>query len=455
MINKYLATIKDALNTNYNTMRIIDMFKTTAELYAHTPENLFKVQLYPESTNCVKFPNEYYRPTSCFRLEHTFTVTPGQGDYIIAFAPGTLFEQGQGKSSYTVTQNVSSTGNKGSRTAKGGSKSDSGYLNQMWDKLHEVGASMFDQATAEGKSQLENYMKTKFEEAKKGFLAKGKGFFDNFMGTLSNIFTPTIKKEVKGGMNMETPTGGNTATGTTQGNTTTTTTTGNTWGGGNNSTSTGNTTLGDLFVPIGIIDEFRIPACVIKAESETTKGTFTAAVTYSHNLDDDIQKFVENPQLITQEWISKVISNPQDGVRVIKIPRDASDNRFKKINHTNKDSEQLIIIRGTNQGDTVVIVTIVQHVEYIPKVEYMDIVRPSIPQFAMNSLQTHMGMSKNMPYIGANGGLIINSSKKVDALMDYVDKTYDKSFNMWDALTDTSSIVGSEQLSILLTDTFY
>lgn len=419
MINKYFSAIKEALNTTpVNNMRVIDMFKTTSELYAHSQENLTFNVLYPESDMCVKYHSDYYRPTACFKMTHTFTITPINGTFFLSFMPGTLYEKSSGKSSYAVSLNDNFTTFKGEMVLKPKDKTLGGGLldglanamnNLDFGAFKDYASSLFEKGTDElktkGKKAVEDYINKKDKKS--------------FIDDISNIIS-------------------------------------NTSGGG---TKTGFESIsnGDMFAAEGVIDEYRIPCACIKMISDDmkNKGVLISAVTYVHKAED-VQKYSKNPQLLTQEWVNKVVDKPEaDGVRIIKLPRDESDHKFKKINHMCTDAEQVIMICGKNlDTNSVILVDIIQHIEFIPRVEFMEMFKPTIPMFTLGSKELFRKTVANFPIIGQNGSLIINSPKKLDALMEYLKKYPDLNTSLWNILTDTSYIT-DENITNMVNNLFY
>ena len=86
----------------------------------------------------------------------------------------------------------------------------------------------------------------------------------------------------------------------------------------------------------------------------------------------------------------------------------------------------------------------------------MDFFTPTIPMFGINSKDQLMKATANFPIIGQNGGLIINSPRKLDLLMNYLKKYKETGYNLtlWNVLTDTSNM-SDDELSKIVNETFF
>ena len=405
VINKHIDAISTELSSSQKNMdKVIDMFKTTAELYAHTQSNLVNTILYPESTMSVKYPSDWYRPTATFRLTQTYTFQPVMGKFFAIFYPNLLYtESSIGSSSLKLF------------TAFENSQTSSAALQVLKDiKGGDLGSKITNALMEKG----EEWVKDKLKGIDLGFLKK----FDK------NYLSPEMQEKVIEDY-LKIP-----------------------------HDASDNIVLN---TPDNIIDQYRCNAAVLKIKGEDSQGVLMGTTTYFNTstpalIQEQVDRYKTNFSNFAQEWLYKLEENPENGMRIIKTPKDNSDIQFRYPN-SNMNSEQVIMIAGKGLNpNSVYLIDVIQHIEFIPKIKMMDFFTPTIPMFSLGSKEQLFKSTSNFPIIGANGSLIINSPAKVDKIMEIIKKYRSSGYNLnlWNILTD-SSFINDENLLSLVSSTFY
>ena len=428
VINKYFEVIKNELNSEKKNMdKIIDLFKTSTELYAHSHVNLVNTILYPESTMSVKYPSDWYRPTASFRLTQTYTIQPSNGEIFVTFLPNLLNDDISGKTNLQIVTNGTSD--------QGPFKRNLQNSNPFQKIADLFGKAAIDEIKSKASSLLDDFMKngTNLTQIQKDLLKKQKDItldknsseqqIKDVLESVSTMFS--IKN------NKTDDTIANVAA--------------------NN----------NLSVPANVIDQYRCNAAVISVKGEDKAGVLYGTSTYingSNNqiINDQIDKFKKDVSRFQQEWISKTEHNPENGMRIIKTPKDNSDTQFRILGQT-YPTEQVIMICGKGLAkDSVILIDVIQHIEFIPTSEMMDFFTPTIPMFSIGSKDQLQKTISSFPIIGQNGGLIINSPKKLELIMTYLKKYKEAGYNLtlWNILTDSSYITDKGLIDII-SQTFY
>jgi hypothetical protein len=410
VLQKHLNSIYSEMSTeNINLDKVIDMFKTTAELYSHTQVNLVNTILYPESNMSVKYPSDWYKPTTTFKLTQTFTFQPKSGKFFCIFYPNLLFDKSSGGTSLKLVS-VYDTPNEDSNTYSLLFQDFSGkdFSSRLANALKKIGL---------------NKVKEKINEM--GALKLEMGYLDKLDLSLN---VKDLEKQIESY---------------------------------NKITHIGNTD-DDIFlnVPNSIIDQYRCNAAVLKIKGEDNQGVLLGTNTFFDTTTDEKAlnqqlKYQNNFSNFAQEWLYKIEENPSNGIRVIKTPKDNSDMMFRNLN-SRFDNEQVIMIAGKGLNpNSIYLLDVIQHIEFIPKLDMMDFFTPTIPMFSIGSKEQLFRSTSNFPIIGSNGSLIINSPTKIDKIMNLLKQYKNNGYNytLWDVLTD-SSIMTPEILSEI-NNTFY
>lgn len=431
VVNKYVNEIKTEINSsNQNMTRLIDLFKTTTELYSHTQQNLINTILYPESNLAVKYPSDWYRPTATFKLTFTFTVQPRNGKFLLAFYPNMLFEQSTGLSNFNIVLENLDGGDKmltdiGSNERILKPKRSEKVLDKITDALG--GGDFLDNLIEHGKSFVKEKVKSKFgddfaaliDDASKHVTQAGKN---------AKQKSKQIIQHLK-----------------------------NKWEGSDSNVNY-HESSNKVYIPDDIIEQYRCNAAVLSVKGENADGMLFGTTTYFkgdsfESLDEQLSKYTSNFNNFAQEWIYKLEENPEMGMRVIKTPKDNSDHAFRSPNKLN-DCEHVILIAGKGLSNNILLVDVIQHIEFIPKNHMMDFFTPTIPMYSIGSKEQLNKVTSNFPIIGANGGLIINSPKKMEAIMNYLKKYKENSnyqLSLWNVLADSSYLTDPNLLNLINT----
>jgi hypothetical protein len=405
--DNYLRAICDEFNSgkkNYD--KIIEMCKSATEVYSHSQMNLINTILYPESTMSVKYPSEWYRATATFRLTQTYTITPRDGKFFIAFVPGSLAEKSSGMSSLSLSLN----GLDGKTTS-------------IADRI----SSFLSGKGVQGTESVINEIR-RFEQNSQGsslnYLITGmENIFRNnnilstqiSAGDLRELYA--LENELVSGENLI------------------------------------------LNVPDNIIDTYRVNAAVIKVTGENATGVLYGATTYVNGNEDvnsQLIKYKTNFSNFSQEWVKKIEDNPKMGIRLIKTPKDNSDTLYRKFNQK-VNNEQVILIAGKGiDPKSVLLVETIQHVEFTPVTDMLDFFEPTTPMFGVGSKEMLNKAISNFPLVGKSGGLIINSAVKMEQLQNYLKKYREAGYedvNLWSVLTNPN--MTNDEISNLLANTIY
>jgi len=430
VINKYLGAITTELQSERRNLdKVVDLFKTTSELYAHTNVNLVNTILYPESSMSVKYPSDWYKPTATFRLTQTFTIQPVDGKFFLTFYPNLLFTKSNGGSSIEIISGGVGeyrTGTSGNTLGKTASEVSS-FIDKYspGGKFKDIATGLADVIVTRGIGILDQLLPN--QELKE---AIGKVFKDTETknpGERKDLIENALEKMGVFEHNQNVYVEDNMK----------------------------------LYVEDNVIDHYRCNAAVVSVKGEDRQGVLFATSTYFNTsspqiADEQKNRYMKDFSNFAQEWIYKMEENPALGVRVIKTPKDHSDSAFR-IPNTNNNTEQVIMIAGKGlNSNGVLLIDVIQHIEFIPKLAMMDFFTPTIPMFGIGSKDILYKTTSNFPIIGANGSLIINSPKKIENIMNYIKRYKDSGYNMtlWNVLTD-SSYINDKTLLEIVNDTFY
>ena len=445
VLNKYLDGVRDELNSGRKNLdRTIDLFKSSVELYSHSQQNLINVMLYPESSMSLKYPSDWYKPTATFRLTETYTVQPKDGLFFLSFFPNLLYEKRDGKSALEIL-----TGGQLDIT-----KSSS--LGKFFNDANGA-KSLLDKYTGDLAGKIASFANDRGLGDAMNLLNKDSPLWN----AISEFSKRKLKAKIKGDDMRDGKTDDGTAfekitnfkdeledvlekTGVLS-----------------HFSSAGSTTANDstrLCVQDNIIEQYRCNAAVVKVRGEDSSGVLMGTTTYfnTKDLENQRNRYMNNFSNFAQEWINKIEDNPENGIRAVKIPKDNSDTQFR-IPNTIGNVEQVILFGGKGLNpNSILLIDVIQHIEFIPKLEMMDFFTPTIPMFTLGSKDMLYKTVSNFPIIGANGGLVINSPKKMDGIMEYLKKYKESgtSMTLWNVLSD-SSYIDDAGFKSLVNETFY